>query len=89
MKASTSKVEDEEKKSTATESELDGESESEVEGEGENDVDGGGYEVDDFEVVLRKQRVDLAKFRIQLSKQGLRIKDVGADGNCFFRAIAD
>jgi OTU domain-containing protein 3 len=32
---------------------------------------------------------DLSKFREQLAPFGLKVKEMGADGNCFFRAIAD
>ena len=39
--------------------------------------------------LLRKQRIDLAKFRIALSKKNLWLKPTGTDGNCFFRAVAD
>ena len=38
---------------------------------------------------LGLQRVDLAKFKLKLAKMNLRLNDVGADGNCFFRAVAD
>lgn len=46
-------------------------------------------EEDDLETLLRKQRIDLMKFKTKLAKEQLRLKDVGTDGNCFFRAIAD
>ena len=29
------------------------------------------------------------KFRLQLAQYGLRLKEIGGDGNCLFRAIAD
>lgn len=32
---------------------------------------------------------DMRKFRDQLSRYGLRIKEMDPDGNCMFRAIAD
>ena len=39
--------------------------------------------------LLRRERIDLAKFKIRLAKKDLRIKEVNGDGNCFFRAVAD
>ena len=38
---------------------------------------------------IRQNAIDLAKFKIALAKKDLRINDVGSDGNCFFRAVAD
>jgi hypothetical protein len=38
---------------------------------------------------IRQNAIDLAKFKIALAKKDLRINDVGTDGNCFFRAVAD
>ena len=32
---------------------------------------------------------DLAKFKEQLDPLCLKVKEMGADGNCFFRSIAD
>jgi OTU domain-containing protein 3 len=32
---------------------------------------------------------DLKKFREQLAPSYLKVKEMGADGNCFFRSIAD
>ena len=32
---------------------------------------------------------DLAKFKEQLNPLCLKVKEMGADGNCFFRSIAD
>ena len=31
----------------------------------------------------------MLKFKLQLAQYGLRLKEVGGDGNCLFRAIAD
>ena len=56
--------------------------------EGENNMDGT-VEKLSVKELLRQQRIDLAKFKIKLAKQGLRIKEVEGDGNCFFRAVAD
>lgn len=32
---------------------------------------------------------DIKKFKEQLSPLCLKVKEMGGDGNCFFRAIAD
>jgi len=32
---------------------------------------------------------DMKKFRVQLGEYCLRVKEIGPDGNCLFRAIAD
>ncbi len=31
----------------------------------------------------------MAKFRVQMAQYGLRVKEMGADGNCLFRALGD
>ena len=47
------------------------------------------YETDGKKALFRKQRLDLAKFKLSLAKKGLWLKEVGTDGNCFFRSVAD
>ena len=39
--------------------------------------------------MIRKNAVDLAKFKISITKKGLKIEEVSGDGNCLFRAVAD
>ena len=34
-------------------------------------------------------RDDIKKFKVQLSEHCLKLKEIGGDGNCFFRAISD
>ena len=31
----------------------------------------------------------MTKFRVQLAQFGLRVKEMGADGNCMFRSLSD
>jgi len=47
------------------------------------------YESESTSTLLRKQRIDLAKFKVMLAGKKLRLANVRGDGNCFFRAIAD
>lgn len=58
-----------------------------------NDDDDGNfcsdYEEDSPVTVLRKQRLDLANFKVKLAKRGLWVKNTTGDGNCLFRALAD
>ena len=49
----------------------------------------GTLETDSTATILKKQRIDLAKFKVKLQKKGLWLKENAGDGNCFFRAIAD
>ncbi|XP_052724772.1 OVARIAN TUMOR DOMAIN-containing deubiquitinating enzyme 7 isoform X3 [Vigna angularis] len=42
-----------------------------------------------FEVKKLGKRADTSQFRTQLDALGLRIVEVTADGNCFFRSLAD
>ena len=37
----------------------------------------------------KRYEADMAKFRRQLGGQYLKLKEIGGDGNCLFRAIAD
>ena len=39
--------------------------------------------------MIRKNAVDLAKFKISITKKGLKIEEVSGDGNCLFRAVGD
>ena len=36
-----------------------------------------------------KYEIDMVSFRQQLSRYGLKVKEMGADGNCLFRALSD
>jgi OTU domain-containing protein 3 len=38
---------------------------------------------------MAKYEQDLVKFRIQLAEYGLKLKEIGGDGNCLFRSISD
>ena len=60
----------------------------EEDAEGENNIDGT-VEYDSLATILKKQRIDLAKFKVKLQRKGLWVKECGGDGNCFFRAMAD
>ena len=39
--------------------------------------------------MIRKNATDLAKFKISITKKGLKIEEVSGDGNCLFRAVGD
>jgi hypothetical protein len=38
---------------------------------------------------MKKYESDLVKFRVQLASFGLKLKEIGGDGNCLFRALSD
>lgn len=38
---------------------------------------------------MKQYESDLVKFRIQLASFGLKLKEIGGDGNCLFRALSD
>jgi len=40
-------------------------------------------------IAARLYQEDLAKFRQVLKDKCLKLKEIGSDGNCLFRAIAD
>ena len=37
----------------------------------------------------RKHEIDMVKFKNQLKRFGLQVKEINADGNCLFRALGD
>ena len=39
--------------------------------------------------MIRKNAIDLAKFKISITKKGLKIEEVSGDGNCLFRSVGD
>jgi hypothetical protein len=38
---------------------------------------------------MKKYESDLVKFHVQLASFGLKLKEIGGDGNCLFRALSD